>query len=97
MGLQEPYKVQQGQMQSPVCGKEEPLAGTQAGGWRGWREQLCGKGHGGVREDVSQKCTLAAKEANSVLCCITSHKISRPREVIVHYSALARSHPRTTS
>lgn len=47
--------------------------------------------------DVSQECTLAAKEANSILCCITRHIISRLREVIVRYSALARSHPLTTS
>jgi len=47
--------------------------------------------------DVSQMCTLAAKQANRLLCCITRHIIRRSREVIVHYSALARSHLRSTS
>lgn len=31
MGQQEPYVVQKGQMPSPACGKEEPLAGYETG------------------------------------------------------------------
>ncbi|KAK4825140.1 hypothetical protein QYF61_024120 [Mycteria americana] len=73
-------------------GRKSPWQGYRLGGEALWEGPWGCEGG-----DVSQKCTLAAKEPNSILCCITRHVISRSREAIVCYSALARSHPRTKS
>ena len=45
LGREEPDEVQQGQMQGPAPGEEQPHASVQAWGGPAW-EQLCGEGPG---------------------------------------------------
>lgn len=79
-----PYMVQKGQVPSPACGKEEPLAIRQAGDCLP-RKQLCQQGPEGSKLSTSEKRALAATTANSIRSCTNKSQASRSGEVVIPF------------
>jgi len=82
MGQQEPYVVWKGQLPSPGCGKEKPLAMRQAVDCLPGK-QLCQKGREGSKLDTSQQRALEAKMANSIPSHTNENQASRSGEVVI--------------
>ena len=96
MGPWEPHIIQKEQAPSLAPGKSEPLAKIQAWGLPGWGAALLKRTWELLivsKLNMSQQCVLAAKAANSILCCINSSVAIRSRKVIIPlYLALIRPH-----
>lgn len=81
MGKQEPREVQQEELQSPACGKEQPQAPEHAGACPAGK-YLCGKGSGGPggpQAEHEPPMWSCGKGANSILGCVRGSVVSRSR------------------
>jgi len=95
LSAEEPDEVQQGQVQGPTRGEEQPHAPVQARA--DLLESSCVDRDLGVLVDdkltMSQHCALVAKKTNGVLGCTKKRVTSRSREVLLPLcSALVRPH-----
>lgn len=91
MCWQEPCRSQQGQVQGPAPGKDEPPAVVPAGIWPEGAALLRSPWASWQRElGISQQSALVAKRANNILGCVTRCRVGRWKKLII--SSFLRTH-----